>query len=212
MSKNGWTPDAAQKYREQCALTPVRERAAENTPDQEIWWDYCDKTRWRAGHGVWDDEADKIQFVDATTGFDCLIVRVPHTGSLCGYVGVSEAHPLFGKEYDFCPISCGALYCEHCPDHVLNAPGGITFSNFCQEHDNGLPEVCHVAQTGRPERAYWFGFDCAHAGDLMPAIGRIHEGDRYKDVYRDANKVHVGCANLAVELQNYERTVKARNG
>src|SRR5690606_3996986 len=40
----------------------------------------------------------KIQWVDEATGLDCLMVR-NSGGAWCGYVGVSEGHPLYGVEY-----------------------------------------------------------------------------------------------------------------
>jgi len=60
---------------------------------------------------------------------------------LCGYVGVPEGHPFYGKKYD--------------DDKLLGAPahGGLTFSgpSIAGSHRSGL---------------WWFGFDAAHFGDL----------------------------------------------
>lgn len=56
-----------------------------------------DKSNW--GNGPWQNEPDKCQWRDEATGLPCLIVRGP-SGALCGYVGVSEGHPAFGKDYD----------------------------------------------------------------------------------------------------------------
>lgn len=55
-----------------------------------------DKSTW--GPGPWQEEPDKIQYVDEATGLPCLIVRNgPTIGALCGYVGVLPGHPLHGK-------------------------------------------------------------------------------------------------------------------
>lgn len=55
-----------------------------------------DKSTW--GPGPWQDEPDKIQYVDEATGLPCLIVRNgKEIGALCGYVGVLPGHPLHGK-------------------------------------------------------------------------------------------------------------------
>ena len=54
-----------------------------------------DKSTW--GEGEWQNEPDKKQWQDEETNYPCLIVRSPVSGSLCGYVGVSEGHALFGK-------------------------------------------------------------------------------------------------------------------
>lgn len=72
-------------------------------------------------------------------------------GHWCGYVGVPEGHPLFGQG------DSDGLFAVH---------GGITFAGACQEDkEHG---VCHAPLPGRPEKVWWLGFDCAHAGDLMP--------------------------------------------
>lgn len=66
--------------------------------------------------------------------------------------------------------------------------------------------ICHVPAPGEPDDIWWFGFDCAHAGDRMPGMeaalrsigGRSlpHCGD----VYRDLAYVKAECASLARQL------------
>jgi hypothetical protein len=70
-------------------------------------------------------------------GFKCRVVKIPHLGHLCGYVGLPESHKYFNKDMDAIDI-----YCH----------GGITYS---EKEKDGL---------------YWIGFDCAHAGDLVPGL------------------------------------------
>lgn len=114
-----------------------------------------DKKAW--GHGPWQDEPDKISWVDEATGLDCLIVR-NHGGALCGYVGVPETHPLFGLGYnetspalaaalearmnqpvDMGRVGMGVMLAamsvglRPTPDQVLDVHGGITFADRCQE-------------------------------------------------------------------------------
>jgi hypothetical protein len=102
-----------------------------------------DKSEW--GSGEWQDEPDKVQFADESTGMPCLIVR-NHSGALCGYVGVTEGHPFFGKSYDssasvphICDEACDAENDYHSHSSsvggALSAHGGITFSDFCSSHD-----------------------------------------------------------------------------
>ena len=51
-------------------------------------WHTIDKSQWVYGIlAPWLDEPDKAQWIDKTSGLDCLIVRVKHHGALCGYVG-----------------------------------------------------------------------------------------------------------------------------
>ena len=114
-------------------------------------WTTVDKTAW--GEGPWSGEVDKEQFTDEATGLPCLVKR-NHSGSLCGYVGVSEGHPWFGKDYG---------------DLSADVHGGLTFADFCQEGDEAHT-ICHVPGPGEPDRVYWLGFDCGHAWDLVPGM------------------------------------------
>jgi hypothetical protein len=82
-----------------------------------------DKQAW--GDGPWVDEPDKMQWQDADTGYPCLAVRGP-SGSWCGYVGLSEPHPLHNVHYD------------HVPYDDVHAHGGLTYSDFCA--DPATPE------------------------------------------------------------------------
>jgi hypothetical protein len=107
---------------------------------------------WRAtcGPGPWQDEPDKIVWVDPETGLDCMILR--GRIALCGYVGVGPDHPWYGKEYQ---------------ELDVEVHGSLTYSNTCQEgwEDPGQG-VCHVPEEGREHDIYWFGFDCGHMLDL----------------------------------------------
>ena len=146
-------------------------------------WITTDKTSW--GPGPWQDEPDKEQFADEATGLPCLIKRSSLGGNLCGYVGVSEGHPWFGKGY-------GDL------DETVEVHGGLTYSGFCQEGDEAQT-ICHVPGPGEPDRVYWLGFDCGHAWDIMPAMDArhrefFHDAD---DHYRAVAYVKAECAALA---------------
>ncbi len=101
--------------------------------------------------GPWHDEPDIVEWRHES-GLPCLIVRAEVTGSLCGYVGVPPGHPLHGKG----------------PSDVdLDAHGGITYADACQG------SICHVPRPGEPDDVWWFGFDTAHAFDVMPAMAAL---------------------------------------
>lgn len=162
---------------------------------------FIDKSGW--GGGPWQAEPDKVQWTDAATGMPCLVVRGPSYGSLCGYVGVAEGHPLFGVEYDRV-------------EDDLDVHGGLTYSDFCQEAEGAEDHgICHVPQPGQPDRVWWFGFDTAHAGDLAPAMEALRRrlpslklaprGNLPEEVYRDLTYVQAECARLAEQLARVAR-------
>lgn len=119
-----------------------------------------DKTLW--ARGEWDNEPDKVQWM-TRNGFPGLAVRGPG-GHWCGYVGVPEGHPWFEVDSDYC-----GMY-QPKPDGYEegwypDVHGGLTFSGFCREEEKETG-ICHVPGPGEPDRVWWLGFDCAHAGDM----------------------------------------------
>ena len=171
-------------------------------------WTFHDKRpgmKWRdystIGKGPWNDEPDKVQWIDEATGLDCLIVRGP-SGALCGYVGVPPTHPWHGGDYGRCTASpaCVNEWCEHTPEACLDVHGGITFSGGCNTSD---PEgICHIPEPGRPADVHWYGWDAAHASDLtffdMGIPGMPSRGDR--GTYRDIAYATAECTRLASQL------------
>lgn len=144
-------------------------------------WAFIDKSEWL--RGPWDSEPDKKQWTDPTTGLPCMIRRGP-PGALCGYVGVPEGHPAFAR-------SCSKV------DNI-EVHWGLTYSDFCEA---GEPEhgICHIPSPGEPDRVWWFGFDCAHAGDLTPAPMYCF-ASRSNEAYRDFGYVTAECTRLAAQL------------
>ena len=144
-------------------------------------WTTVDKTSW--GQGPWSEEPDKEQYADEATGLPCLIKRNTF-GALCGYVGVSEGHPWFGKSYG---------------DIDAEVHGGLTYGDFCQEGDDEARTICHVPGPGEPDRVFWLGFDCGHAWDVSPGMDAryrefIHDADT---TYKTVAYVKAECARLA---------------
>lgn len=154
------------------------------------------------GPGPWDEEPDRVEWRDPLTGLPCLIVRGP-VGALCGYVGVYPGHPFYGQEYGFTCKDCDAWNdtdgneyrsCTHCPDDKVNVHGGLTYSGACQG------DICHVAAEGELE-PWWFGFDCAHAYDLVPSYRM--DTRLWKDgSYRDLTYVKAEVTSLARQLKD----------
>ena len=162
----------------------------------ELAW--VDKSGW--GEGPWQGEPDKINWTDAGTRLPCMIVRGP-SGALCGYVAVPPGHPLHGLSYtDF-------------PDEGPYAHGGITFTDGCQESEDGHG-ICHVPEPGEPADVWWIGFDCAHGYDVMPALEstmreagmpnhlRMEATEFWPaSTYKDVEYVTNQCKDLAGQLK-----------
>jgi hypothetical protein len=125
------------------------------------------------------------------------MLRHDRYGHWCGYATVPPGHPLHGKSY-------------HEVD--IRAHGGLNYANECEG------DVCHVPAPGEPDDVWWFGFDCAHAGDFSPgleaellSIPKIVEMRRHKyrdlirdDVYRDMHYVRRQTERLAEQLSGIQ--------
>jgi len=118
--------------------------------------------------GPWSNEPDTVAF--EASGLRCEMVRHAILGHWCGYVSIPKGHPYFEQDYDT-------------PE--IDVHGGLTWARAFPGGEN------HPATDD-----WWFGFDCAHAGDLTPGSG-LHSGD---DVYRDMIYVRAECESLAAQL------------
>jgi hypothetical protein len=154
--------------------------------------------------GPWTTEPDRVEW--RSHGLPCLIVRSV-MGNLCGYVGVPPGHRLHGVHYDAV--------------EDVRAHGGITYSNKC------CGGICHVPKPGEPADVWWFGFDCAHAFDVVPGVlkyakvasgttlkgtvfegtveGTVFEGIFGHGVYRDVAYVRACVEAMAAELAEKDR-------
>lgn len=136
--------------------------------------------------GPWDDEPDKVQWVDDATDLDCLAVR-NHSGAWCGYVGLPPGH--VALDHDF-------LYGE------VSVHGGITYGpRPCDEEAPEGHGICHVPLPGREPDVSWVGFDCSHYFDLSPKdVARGWQPLDDGAVYRDLPYVRVQVAEMAKQL------------
>lgn len=148
-----------------------------------------EKLAW--GDGPWVEEPDKVQWQDGASGLPCLAVRNRH-GAWCGYVGVAEEHPLFGRDLtEFAD---------------LDVHGGVTFAATCQEGPEET-SICHVPEPGEPDHVWWLGFDCGHFHDLSPAYEYRNPTDlRVVGIYRTLDYVRAECADLARQLHAWDKS------
>ena len=195
------------------SLAPVTYAVAETQITAlQVWHN---PERKPSAHGPWDKEADKVAWVDETTGLGCIMLRLEN-GTLSGYVGVGPDHPLFGFNADAVPIDIAG------PVH-----GGVTYGKACEvnrfkQEEYGDPRterytVCHVTVTRvvrnyrtvkatkdefEHEDLWWLGFDTDHVGDLVPKGYDRHaaKGDVYRDqafVYRQVTAFACRLRELA---------------
>jgi hypothetical protein len=158
------------------------------------------RSRW--GAGPWVDEPDEAEWVDPETGYLCKALRHDELGHWCGYVGVPPSHSCYGEAYDKVDVHVHA---------------GLTFSTGSTARE--------AIEADAP---WWFGFDCAHAGDLMPFMDSAEikaltakldaEVARFLDlmateatreikrgrVYRTLDYVKGECTSLAAQLRNID--------
>jgi hypothetical protein len=161
------------------------------------WSGLVDKSAWERGE--WDQEIDKRQWADEATGLDCLINR-NRFGVWCGYVGVPEGHPLYGKSYQEVD--------ELAPE--LRVHGGLTYSN------GRRGEICHEAE----REVWWLGFDCGHLFDKNPGLdatlAEVNAGmtrpkiidAELADTYRNRAYVEAQCRALAAQIKELENAVQ----
>ena len=89
----------------------------------------------------------------------CSIWKHDSLGHLCGYVGVPKSHPWYGLGYD---------------DIDAEIHGGLTFSQHETDREEPYPH-----DTGQD--IWWVGFDCAHAGDMIPRYVSEFPGETCRD-------------------------------
>ena len=164
---------------------------------------------WIAAHEQpWLKEPKEDNFEHA--GLQCRICRHPILLHYCGYVGVPKGHPLYGVELDqetpalqealerlkrardvemtfarAVAVLVGEI--KPTPQIVLEVHGGITYSGdrVPGEKSDGL---------------WWFGFDCAHAGDFVPK-SYFEAPDLFQGtVYRNYEYVRAQAERLADQL------------
>ena len=153
--------------------------------------------------GPWQDEPDKLGWVDSATGLSCLILRA-RNGTLSGYVAVNTEHPLFGFDYRAVPADLG-----------IQPHGGLNYSAACDEEADERVSVCHITKPPRErvrqprgeqerptfnEEQWWFGFACDKSYDLRPGCYQDHMSAENGQTYRGEDYVFTQCTNLALQL------------
>lgn len=128
------------------------------------------KEKWP--RGPWDDEPDEERFTHM--GIECLILRFPITGTLSGYVRVSDEMRAKFQTMNDEPANFNF-------EANIGCHGGVTHTGELQDREG-----------------YWVGFDTAHAGDYMPAL----TGNTFLNnlQYRDIEYIREQVKSMVVQL------------
>jgi hypothetical protein len=129
----------------------------------------------------WETEPDLLEFVDEDTGYYCFIKRHLELKHLCGYVALNKEHKLYGKDKE-----------DSCFDKI-NVHKGLSYSG----------ELGFWSTSNNYKKLYYvLGFDCGHAGDLVPYLYNRNPliGGSYKDIEYVTNE----CQKLAKQLKDLE--------
>lgn len=160
------------------------------------------RTRQLWSDGPWQQEVDTLTWQDARTHLPCAMIRHNSFGSWNGYVGVPPDHPLhglpvthqvkpsgdldqigeLGRDFgaiDFFHFLCTAKDTDTVPlTLLLPAHGGLTYAALDDQY------------------WWWFGFDCSHAGDLLPINPYVG-----LQTYRDQDYVYGIVTRLAWAIE-----------
>jgi len=136
--------------------------------------------------GVWNNEPDRVEWRAEFNGktFPCLLIR-NWLGTWCGYVAVDSTHPYYNKNYSEERIS------------HLNCHGGLTYASFCGG------SIYHIPLGEEEDKVFWFGFDAAHSGDLIPGMPfreKLTLESLSWETYRDLNYMENQTDQLAQQL------------
>ena len=158
--------------------------------NKEEFYIYSKDVKKDWGKGKWQTEPDMVTWT-ADNGMPCMISRNP-MGNLCGYVGVGKriSGQLFGIGYED----------ELVTQIVVH--GGLTFAGQLEDKDKQQSEYI-----------WWFGFDCAHAYDFVPAIyampintpeikALLARDATYRDIEYVASEVNSLAFQLMVAIIN----------
>ena len=146
------------------------------------------------------------------------VIVMTEMGHHCGYVGVPPGHPLHGVGYsqpcdalspmpDSEPLGKRGVLAVFCaagdperarsPEMVFDVHGSITYSG-------GSPD--YPAQS---DNLWWFGYDCAHAGDSPSPEAQAKKREMHPDhrflwertgEFRDIDYCVTECESLARQI------------
>jgi hypothetical protein len=147
---------------------------------------------------IWEQEPDKLDFVDEVTGYKCLVLRQQRHKNLCGYVFLPKDHIFYGKVSE-------EVWDNDELRHI-KVHGGVNFAGYFDF----------------TESDYVIGFDCAHAFDIVPSIYELIPDIYSKFIIEDGLEVDFSknstyktveyvtdeCKKLAKQLKKTDELAK----
>jgi hypothetical protein len=133
----------------------------------------------------WEKEPNEL--VWEAHGFHCRLARGP-MGHWCGYVGVDENHPLYGKGYGESLDVLKPLQEQRLKEPLGETPSLAVMMSILTggEFNTSMDMVFNVhggvTFAGKyPKENLWLiGFDCAHSGDLCPESNYSSASETYR--------------------------------
>ena len=165
---------------------------------------------------TWQHEPDEHRWTDGETGYRCAILRHEKFGTLCGYVAVPPEHPWYGLPHNALVRLPREIYDQPRAIEEINPFGLFVAASSGRDPDDQLEISTALAVHGgitfsgpidELGGAYWFGFDCAHAGDVLPRFQQPLPGE-----YRTIAYVMSQCAKLARQLREVQHHVEHNKG
>jgi len=133
----------------------------------------------------WENEPNELRW--ESSGLRCQIIRRPW-GHWCGYVGVDKHHVLYGYGYGDQLVSLKQLLRLRLQDmfsmpmmeNYFNSDAEFTMNDILEVHGGVTYAGPGFSDEDKP--LWWVGFDCAHAGDLVPKMERHWQYGVYRDM------------------------------
>lgn len=152
------------------------------------------------------------------SGHDAKVIWV-NNSHRCGYVRIPEDHPLFGIDYSDDVIDCH----DYLKDKEVGKRSPISI--FCAAgrdlHDAAILFDCHggitfsgkLGHDGKDQEGFWYGYDCAHSGDLTQYMIEHREWCMSEHaVMRSLEYCIDECESLSRQLEEVKSIIVIKKG
>ena len=127
-------------------------------------------------------------------GYPAIVLTIRGGEYNNGYVGVPPKHILYQVDYTERSQALG-LEESSSPECEISVHGGVTYSGY----------HASISPSG-PYNTWWFGFDCAHCGDLIRNPFFSNRGG-IGATFKDESYVSTECEKLAIQLKIIDESI-----